>query len=151
VGCLEVGPEQIPPSCLLATNWYTGLEILFTFRVNAKWSFMRVRFSSRSLADLCGSAAAIDRKWGSVLGICLRRRLKLLVATPTLDLLRDYPGVLPVKLKTDARDQLAIGVRKDCRLIVVPDHRPVPRSSNGELVAKEIDQIIVVEVSIYGA
>lgn len=147
---LEAGPEQVHPSCLLETEWYTGFEILFTFRVNATWSFMRVRFSSRSLADLCGSAAAIDRKWGPALGICLRRRLKLLVATPTLDLLRGYPGVLPLKLKTDAQDQLAIGVRKDCGLIVVPDHRPVPRSSNGELVAKEIDQIIVVEVSIYG-
>jgi hypothetical protein len=124
---------------------------LFTFRVNATWSFMRIRFSSRSLADICGSAAAIDRKWGSALGICLRRRLKLLVATPTLDLLRGYPGVLPLKLKTDAQNQLAISVRKDCGLIVVPDHRPVPRFSNGELVAKEIDQIIVVEVSIYGA
>ena len=112
---------------------------------------MRVRFSSRSLADLCESATAIDRKWGSALGICLRRRLKLLVATPTLDLLRDYPGVLPVKLKTDAEDQLAIGVRKDCRLIVVPDHKPVPRRPNGELAAKAIDQIIVVEVSIHGA
>lgn len=112
---------------------------------------MRVRFSSRSLADICGSVVAIDRKWGSSLGICLRRRLKLLVATPTLDLLRGYPGVLPPKLKTDGHDQLAIGVRKDCGLIVVPDHRPVPRTPNGELAAKEIDQIVVVEVRIYGA
>ena len=148
---LRFGAESGSSVLLAYDPGYTHAANLFTFRVNATWSFMRVRFSSQALADLCGSAASMDRKWGATLGVCLRRRLKLLVASPTLDLLREYPGVLPLKLKTDAQDQIAIGVRKDCGIIVVPDHRPVPRRSNGELAAKEIDQIIVIEVSVHGA
>ena len=112
---------------------------------------MHLRFSSSPLADVCGSVKAIDQKWGASLGACIRRRLVLLVAVPTLDWLTEYPGALPKKIRTDQRDRFSISVRQDCQIVVAPDHKPIPRSANGDLLAKKVDRLLVLEVTTHGS
>ncbi len=108
---------------------------------------MHLRFTSSPLADVCGSVQAIDQRWGASLGPSIRRRLALLVAVPTLDWLMEYPDVLPKKIRTDEQDRFSIPLRQDCHIVVVPDHKPIPRSANGDLLAKKVDRLLVLEVT----
>lgn len=111
---------------------------------------MHLRFVSRALEDLCNCGESLDRKWGKQVGASIRSRLVLMSRLPSLDLLRKYPGAILEPLKLNRQGQLAVEVKERCRIVVQPDHDPVPCLSNGSLACKKIERLIIVEVDVYG-
>ena len=107
---------------------------------------MEIRFGSPDLAKVCNCSASIDRRWGKQVAEAIRERLHLLAGTPTLELLREFPGLMTEPIKLDQDGRLAIAVAASWGFLVRPDHDPIPYSRNRELDCKSVKKIVIVEV-----
>ena len=111
---------------------------------------MEIRFGSSDLAKVCNCSASIDRRWGNEIGAVIRERLYLLAGIPTLELLREFPGLMIEPIKLDQHGRLAIVVVGSCKLLVQPDHAPIPYLQNRELDCKKVRKLVIVEVHGHG-
>ena len=107
---------------------------------------MEIRFGSPDLAKICNCSASIDRRWGKQVAAVIRERLYLLAGTPSLEFLREFPGLMMEPIKLDQCGRLAIAVVASCKLIVQPDHEPIPYLLNRELDCKRVKKLVIVEV-----
>jgi len=111
---------------------------------------MEIRFGSPDLAKVCNCSASIDRRWGKQVAAAIRERLHLLAGTPTLELLREFPGLMTEPIKLDQDGRLAIAVVASWRFLIRPDHDPIPYARNRELDCKSVKKIVIVEVHFNG-
>jgi plasmid maintenance system killer protein len=111
---------------------------------------MEIRFGSPDLAKVCNCSASIDRRWGKQVAEAIRERLHLLGGIPTLELLREFPGLMTEPIKLDQDGRFAIAVIADWRFFIRPDHEPVPYLRNRGLDCKSVKKIVIVEVHCDG-
>lgn len=107
---------------------------------------MEIRFGSSDLAKLCNCSASIDRRWGQHVGGAIRERLCLLAGTPTLELLREFAGLLMEPIALDKNGRFAIAVVSNWTFLVAPDHEPAPLLRGRELDCKNVKKIAIMEV-----
>jgi len=107
---------------------------------------MEIRFGSSDLAKLCNCSASIDRRWGKHVGTAIRERLCLLAGTPTLDLLREFSGLMMEPVTLDPQGRFGIAVVSGWTFLVEPDHRPAPFLTSRELDCKRVHKLVIVEV-----
>jgi hypothetical protein len=113
-------------------------------------TMMQLRFHTPALADLCNRRAALDKKWGQIVGAEIRKRLCLLAAVPNLELLIRFPGVLRLPMRIDGHGRFPIEIRESHRILAKPDHDPIPYLRTGELACREVEHLIILEVNGYG-
>ena len=111
---------------------------------------MEIRFGTSDLARTCNCGASIDRRWGKLVGAVIRERLCLLAGTPTLELLREFSGLLMEPLNLDKQGHFAIAVVSDCSLLVRPDHEPIPLLRNRLLDCTKVKRLVIEEVQGHG-
>ena len=111
---------------------------------------MEIRFGSSDLAKICNCSASIDQRWGPPVGAVLRERLHLLAGTPTLELLREFPGLIMEPIKLDHRGCFVVALVANCKLFVQPDHEPIPYLRNRELDCNRVKKLVIVEVHVNG-
>jgi hypothetical protein len=108
---------------------------------------MEIRFGSSDLATLCNCSAAIDRRWGPLVGAAIRERFCLLAGTPTLELLREFAGAMKEPVTLDQQGGFVITVVSNITLRVLPDQKPIPFSRGRELDCKKVKKLLIVEVN----
>lgn len=111
---------------------------------------MRLHFQSPALAAVCNHQAALERKWGQLIGTEIRRRLCLLAAVPNLALLARFTGVLESPMRADGRGRFSVKVRPNCLILLQPDHDPIPYLPSGKLACRDVEHLIILEVNGYG-
>jgi hypothetical protein len=111
---------------------------------------MEIRFGSSDLARICNCSASIDRRWGQQVGTTIREGLCLLAGTPTLELLREFAGLMMEPVTLDQHGRFAITVTSNCRLLVEPGHKPPPLLRGRELNCKRIEKLVIMEVHVNG-
>ena len=109
---------------------------------------MELSFGTRKLQKLCSSKQESDRKWGQNARE-VRQRLAELQAAETLFDMTKLPAARLHALRGDRTGQFAVDVKHPFRLILVPDHNPVPKTEDGGIDLRKVEKIRVIEVTDY--
>jgi proteic killer suppression protein len=107
---------------------------------------MQVSFATRGMQKACSSDAGMRKKWGVQMARKLQQRLMELTAAETLADFGSLPNARCHELKGDRGGQLSADLVHPYRLIIEPDHRPVPRKQDGGLDWVQVTKIVVIEV-----
>lgn len=107
---------------------------------------VEIRFGSSNLAEVCNCSASIDQRWGEDVGDAIRERLCLLAAVPSLELVREFAGFLMEPVSLDKNGSFAIALVPSWKLLIAPDHQPVPFVRDRELDCKKVEKLVIVEV-----
>ncbi|MDH5509679.1 MAG: type II toxin-antitoxin system RelE/ParE family toxin [Nitrospinota bacterium] len=101
---------------------------------------MKIEFSSRKLAKICGDAKLATKEWGRDRCLKIFQRLTQLVAARTLDdYIRFVPGARCHRLKGNRKGMYAISLNQPFRLIIEPS-----------LVEPEMDDDMKYEARVIG-
>lgn len=109
---------------------------------------MKISFSSRSFAEICNDSRQLFKRYGTVHGKLIARRIQQLQAANTLEAMRNALGRCE-ELVGDRRGQFVMRTDKNYRLIFQPDHDPLPLKADGGLDWQQVTNIIIVEVEDY--
>jgi plasmid maintenance system killer protein len=109
---------------------------------------MEVSFGTRKLQKICCSKQESDRRWGQN-ARKVRQRLAELQAADNLFDMTKLPAARLHELVGKRAGQIAVDVKQPFRLILVPDHDPVPRKEDGGVDLKRVTKILVTEVTDY--
>lgn len=104
---------------------------------------MDIGFGNRRLAKLFNEERTLRRKYGDRMAETIMRRLAVLKNARTM---ADVPVTKPERrheLKGDRIGQYAVDLVHPKRLILEPDHDPLPRRPDGGI---DPDQIVAVKV-----
>jgi plasmid maintenance system killer protein len=106
---------------------------------------MKVSFV-KALGKVLNSEKAMLKQYGQ-LTAPLKRRLAVLVSEPNLDKVSKGPPERCHELTANRRGEFAITIKDKWRLILVPDHDPIPRRKDGGIDLKSVTDVLVTEVS----
>lgn len=106
---------------------------------------MEIGFRSAKLAKECNDFAASRRANGEQRAKLIRRRLDALRAAVTLDDLRNVPGRLH-ELSGDRKFQLSLDLDGPYRLILAPDHDPIPARESGGMDWSQISAVTILGI-----
>jgi plasmid maintenance system killer protein len=110
---------------------------------------MEIVFRSRKMQKLCNSETEMRRKLGDRAMKALQLRLAQIMAATTLEDLGKVPGARCHELIADRKGQLAIDLVHPRRLILEPDHNPLPKKLDGGLDWQKVTRVVVLEIVDY--
>jgi len=110
---------------------------------------MHLRFADRKLAKECNDAALLRRRHGARRAELLTRRLAVIDAAQSLSALGPpYQGPMRChELTGDRTGQLSIDLDGPYRLIIRPDHDPLPQRPEGGLDWAQVTRVVIVEIA----
>lgn len=91
---------------------------------------MDILIKERGFGRQCNQQSELVRAEGARRAQLIRARLDALYAATCLEELRNVPGPLH-ELKGDRKGQLSFDLDHPYRLILVPNHEPVPSTEDG--------------------
>jgi proteic killer suppression protein len=109
---------------------------------------IEIAWSDHKLEKHCASDKAGLRHFGKQNWSLLRRRLDALTAAPTLKDMDGVPGNCHA-LTANRAGGFAVNLWGPYRLIVVPDHDPVPTLDDGGIDRTLVTRISITEVADY--
>ena len=109
---------------------------------------MKIDISNNRLKKICRSEKDAKKEFGDVGARILMRRLTQLSDVANMEQLRDQPGHWH-ELTGDRWGQFAANLEGGNRLVVEPDHEPIPQKTDGGLDWSNITAVIVVEIIDY--
>jgi proteic killer suppression protein len=109
---------------------------------------IEVSWADRQLEKECSSDRAGTRRWGADQWKILRRRLASLLAAPSLKAMDGVPGRCH-PLTGDRHGLFALLLWGPYRLVLEPDHAPLPTLVDGGLDTEAITRVRIVEVVDY--
>jgi plasmid maintenance system killer protein len=110
---------------------------------------MNITFISRGLARQFGSEGMLVKTYGQATAKRIMSRMAVLNAVSNLS---DLPTDLPTrrhKLGGRRRNQFAVDVSPNMRLVFTPNHDPMPTRKDGGLDLASITDITILEVTDY--
>ncbi len=107
-----------------------------------------ISWSDRKLQKSCSSDKDGRRTFGAEQWKVLKRRLVSLEAALTLAEMEGVPGNCH-QLSVDRSQQFAVDLRGAYRLIIEPNHDPVPRLATGGIDRSLVTKIVITEVVDY--
>ena len=110
---------------------------------------MEIAFLSRKMQKLCNSEKEMQAKLGDRAMKVLQLRLAQIMAVPTLEDLRKVPGTRCHELIADRKGHLAIDLVHPRRLILEPDHDPLPKKLDGGLDWQKVTRVVVLAIKDY--
>ena len=110
---------------------------------------MEVSFASKSMQKRCSQEKALQKHWGKNLARKLKQRLAELRAATTLQDIGRTPPARCHEPKGKRKGQLSVYLEHPYRLIIKPDHSPLPRKKDGGLDWESVTKVVVIEVVDY--
>jgi proteic killer suppression protein len=107
---------------------------------------MDIRFADRKLERECNDSRLLRRRHGERRAKLLRRRLDELHDAQVLEDLRNVTGARCHELTGNLKGFLSVDLDHPYRLLIRPDHDPVPRRPDGGVDWSNIQAVIVVGV-----
>lgn len=106
---------------------------------------MEIGFRSAKLAKECNDFSLLRRAEGEQRAKLIRRRLDALRAAVTLEDLRNVPGRLH-ELSGDRKGQLTLDLDGPYRLIITPNHNPIPSRTVGGMDWNQITAVTILGI-----
>lgn len=109
---------------------------------------LEIAFTSTAVAALCNDEKLARRKLGAPCAKKLKARLDDLDAVANLAVMAMLPGKCH-ELKGTRLGQLGIELFGGTRLVITPNHDPIPRKADGGLDWSAVTAVTVIEVVDY--
>lgn len=109
---------------------------------------MEISFSSNKLAKNLNDVKAMMKNYGD-LTKKIQIRLSVLESAQTLD---EVPKIKPVRchqLSGNRKNQFAVDISKNYRLIFEPNHNPFPVDNQNNLDLKSVTKITILDIEDY--
>ena len=109
---------------------------------------MNIGFRTKKLQKICSNQREGEKSLGSECAKKLRLRLEDLQAAHSLEDMRNLPGRLH-ELKGDRAGEFALDLKQPHRLVMVPNHNPMPKKESGGINWTLITDILIIEIEDY--
>lgn len=114
-----------------------------------RWSdIIDIEWSDRKLQKSCSSDKEARRTFGTDQWKVLKRRLFSLEAAPTLADMAGVPGNCH-QLSAERAGYFALDLRGATRLVVAPNHNPLPLLPDGGIDRARVTKVVITEVVDY--
>lgn len=111
---------------------------------------MDVSFRTKKLQKQCNSRKKCIKTFGQQCADKIRARLDELLDSPNLDIVKKFfPHARLHLLKGDRKGQYAMDLKHPKRLIVTPDHNPLPELPEGGTDLERVTKVLVIEIEDY--
>lgn len=110
---------------------------------------MQVNFKSRKLQKVCNNEQRCIKKFGAICAKRIRARLDELHDSPNLETMRYFPQARFHPLSGDMKGLYAVDVEHPKRLIIKPDHNPIPKKTDGGIDLEQVTRVLVVDIIDY--
>lgn len=107
---------------------------------------MKVSFQTSADQKLFSDSDNLRKKFGDEQAKLIRRRLSQLENANTLADLRTLPQLRCHELRNNRDGQLSVDVKHPYRLLLLPDHDPVPQKSDGGLDWNQVTAVLIVGI-----
>ncbi len=108
-----------------------------------------VGFRSRKLAKIFNSEKELRKEYGKDMAKTIMRRMMVLKAAPSLADVSHRRPERRHELKGKRKGTFGIDLVHPFRLILEPDHNPLPRKDDGGIDLKKVTAIIILGVEDY--
>ena len=110
---------------------------------------MEISFSSGRLERICRSETNLVRVYGSRRARAIQARLLALEGAATLSEIPNTPPERRHQLTGNRDEQYAVDITHPYRLVLVPDHDPIPRRPDGGIDIDRVTAIVITKVIDY--
>jgi proteic killer suppression protein len=108
---------------------------------------MEIYFKNTRLRKQLTNEKAMVAKHGPKRASLLQQRLSEIEASANLDVLSRLPGPRFHPLTKDRRGQLSVDLDHPYRLLLVPEHDPVPELPSGGMDLRAITKVVIIEIT----
>lgn len=111
---------------------------------------LEITFKTKKLQKICNSDANLRKEFGDVCAKRIRQRLDEIEASDNMMILKKvHPRLHPLKGDKKKRMQHALDLKHPFRLIIEPDHDPVPLKEDSGFDYEKITVVQIVEAEDY--
>ena len=110
---------------------------------------VEINFKSRKLAKVLNEEARLVKEYGAKMARKIRTRLAVLVAMPNLDMVPRVPPERCHRLKGDFKGCYALDVEHPFRIVIEPDHDPLPTKADGGLDLARVTAVTILDILDY--
>lgn len=110
---------------------------------------MEVSFRTKKLQKQCNKYKKCVRTYGQICADKIQARLDELADSPNLKCMELFPQARLHPLKGDRNGHYALDVKHPKRLIIEPNHNPLPELPTGGIDLEEVTRVVVIEVEDY--
>lgn len=110
---------------------------------------MNIVFKNGKLAKIFNSEKELRKHYGEENGRLIIRRLSVLRAAQTLADISQLPPERRHELSGSRKGEFAIDIKNPYRLILKPNHNPVPIKEDGGIDLKKVTDIIILDIEDY--
>lgn len=110
---------------------------------------MNLTFKSKKLEKLCSSAELLIAEFGKA---CARKIARRLLVLEAAECLADVPHTPPDRrheLSGRRKGQFAVDARHPFRIIILPNHNPVPLKEDGGIDLTRVTSVKILEIEDY--
>jgi proteic killer suppression protein len=107
---------------------------------------MEIRFKTKKLVKVLGSEKETFRSYGPDNGKRIQRRLQNILHSETLEYLSKLPQTRVHELTGNLDETISVDVKHPYRLLMVPDHDPIPRKEDGGFDWSRITKVMITEI-----
>lgn len=108
---------------------------------------MEIRFKNRKLEKSLTTDRDMVAKHGPRRAKLIQQRLSEIDAAPNLKILGLLPGPRLHPLKGNRKGELSLDLDHPYRLLIRPDHDPVPELPSGGLDPAQVTQVEILEIA----
>ncbi len=110
---------------------------------------MEIEFKTKQLCKDCNSAKQLTKKYGDERARYIMRRMKVLAAAPTLADVPRQPPDRCHQLTGDRKEDFAIVIKDQWRIVFEPNHDPVPRKEDDGIDLNRVTKIKITWIGDY--
>jgi toxin HigB-1 len=110
---------------------------------------MDIKFRTKKMARTFNSDRELRKAYGDEQARTIQRRMAVLRAAPSLSDVSHLPPERRHELTGDRLGTFAVDLKHPYRLILVPNHDPIPRRADGGIDLEGITAVTVLEVEDY--
>ncbi len=110
---------------------------------------MKIAFRTKKLEKTFNSERELGKAYGAVNGRIIMKRMTFLAAAPTLAQVPHEPPFRCHELSGNRAGEFAVDLQHPFRLVLIPDHDPVPRKADGGIDLSAVTAVTIISVEDY--
>jgi proteic killer suppression protein len=110
---------------------------------------MNIVFKNAKLEKVFNSEVELRKNYGNANGQTIMRRMSVLSAAQSLADISALPPERRHELTGARKGEFAIDLKHPFRLVIKPNHNPLPRKEDGGIDLKKVTDIIILDVEDY--
>jgi toxin HigB-1 len=110
---------------------------------------MNINFKSHKLTKIFNSDKELCNAYGKQMGQVIKRRMMVLNAAPTLEHVSHLPPERLHELEGKRKETFAVDLIHPFRLILKPDHNPIPYNEAGGIDLSKVTSVTILGVEDY--